>query len=102
MGPAPRRRIHCPKCRALGLDTDCTDSIPYARRKNSMNPYGDDGDELLVTVSFAVPVSGEDREYMRDHATRFRDELTDDPQQLLDLIRGLDDYDLQVKPFSET
>lgn len=94
----------CPKCRALGLSTDCTDRINHANpRERTMNSFEDDErQELQVTISFPVPIFSDPTMGIREHATAMRDRWIEDPGELLELIRDVgDDYDLQVKPFCE-
>lgn len=97
-------RILCPKCRALGSTTDCTDSIKHARRSrgNPVSDAFDDEPELIVTLTFAVPGHGDDEELLREKATRLHDEWLNDPEDLIEAFRIVgDDFDLQVKPLNE-
>jgi hypothetical protein len=92
----------CPKCRSLGLDTDCADRLTHG--KNAVND--DDPFELEVTLTFAVPVSSSlvladpHEAWPRTCARRW---MTEESQacrtSCIDAVNGdYGDYDLQVRP----
>ncbi len=67
---------------------------------NDLDP--DETTELLVTLSFPVPVTRVDGG-ARELATQLRERWLEEPEQLsavLDVALG-DEYDLQVQPFDE-
>lgn len=92
----------CPKCRTLGLATDCSESIGHVRKARTMSgDYGTEP-ELIVTITFAIPVPTGEEDHLRETATRLHDEWINDPESLIDALReASEDYDLQVKPLSE-
>jgi hypothetical protein len=89
-------KIRCPKCRAVGSDTDCTDQLHV-----DMNP--EDEYELEVTMTFAVPVTSTLPMDPHEMATHMRDTWSTDDDALKrvleDAADGVNgDIDLQVKP----
>lgn len=93
----------CPKCRALGLETDCTDRMIHAHAKQrSMN--GEDLDyRLEVTVVFDVPVTSTLPLDPFEMATRMRETWMDDDIEFTKLLADVPDldYDLRVVPVFE-
>ena len=86
----------CPKCRSLGLGTDCADRLIHG--KSAVNE--DDPFELEVTLTFAVPVNSTlvlDPHEMATHVREtWMNEDANFQNVLIDAVNG--DYDLQVKP----
>lgn len=84
--------ILCPKCRALGLTTDCADRL-------TMHP-DDEEYELEVTMRFAVPVTSSLDLDPVEMATRMREKWINDEGLLKDVLDDAvdEDYDLTVRP----
>lgn len=85
----------CPKCRALGLSTDCSDRLRHERTPVSGYDQ-DEYAELHVTISFGVLVAV-DEEPLRQKALALHDDWTEDPEPMLEYLKELGlDYTLQV------
>lgn len=87
----------CPKCRALGLSTDCTERLNH--EVSTVNYEGDDY-ELEVTVTFAVPVTSTLPYGPHEMATHMREQWISEEADLQDVVRDYvkGEFDLQVKP----
>jgi hemerythrin superfamily protein len=90
-------KVLCPKCRALGLHTDCTEQLKDAgtRMKPTEAPY-----ELEVTLRFSVAVTSTLTYDPTEMAMHMRDRWADDEKELEGVVtEGLwGEYDLQVRP----
>ncbi len=93
---------HCPKCRSLGLDTDCSERLLHAHTPAVMNEYDDDVVELEVTVSFMAPITSSLDLDPVQMATHMREVWIEEPIKLEKVIQDAltEDYDLAVKPVS--
>lgn len=94
----------CPKCRALGLDTDCSDRLTHAHKQDFMSgdPYDDGSLELEVTVSFMAPITSSLELDPVQMATHMRELWIDEPTKLEKVVQEAlnDDFDLNVRPSS--
>lgn len=86
----------CPKCRALGLDTDCADRLIHGQDSMSQS----DGFELEVTLTFTVPVTSSLPLDPHQMATHMRETWINEESQLQEVLLEsvFGDYDLEVKP----
>ncbi len=86
----------CPKCRSLGLPTDCADRLTHGQ--DLVND--DDSYELEVTLTFAVPVTSTLVLDPHQMATHMRETWINEESQLQEVLAEsvFGDYDLQVKP----
>lgn len=93
----------CPKCRSLGLSTDCSERLLHAKKKNTMIRDYDEGVvEMEVTVSFMAPVTSSLDRDPSQMATYMRETWIEEPGALGKVITDAldDDYDVSVKPVS--
>jgi hypothetical protein len=93
-------KIRCPKCRTLGLDTDCTERMIHDHKDKSMILGENDDYELEVTLTFAVPVTSSLTADPHQMATHMRETWINEETQLQDVLAEcvFGDYDLQVRP----
>jgi hypothetical protein len=93
-------KIRCPKCRTLGLGTDCTERMIHDHLAAGMSPSENDDYELEVTLTFAVPVSSTVLADPHQMATHMRETWINEDSQLQDVLAEsvFGDYDLQVRP----
>lgn len=93
----------CPKCRVLGLDTDCSDRLRYANKQAGMNSEYDDGTvEMEVTLSFLAPVTSSLDLDPAQMATHMREQWIEEPTKFERILQEAlnEDYDLSVRPIS--
>jgi hypothetical protein len=107
-------RITCPKCRSLGLPTDCADQLrheartPTGENVTRATDGSDDDYWLEVTVRFVAPVSSTLDLDPHQMATHMRDIWsTDDPPLFGRLLADADDgmfgdVDIEVRPVFES
>lgn len=101
------RRIICPACRALGSGEDCVDRIKHAPRVQAGNLMSrtefDAPDYVDFQVVLTLPVSVEIIDQpLRAEADELYTQLTEDPEQLIELLRNADgDYDIRVNTPAE-
>jgi hypothetical protein len=93
-------KVRCPKCRTLGLDTDCTERMIHEHKADGMIPSENDDYELEVTLTFAVPVNSSVLADPHQMATHMRETWMSEETQLQDVLAEsvFGDYDLQVRP----
>ena len=93
----------CPKCRSLGLRTDCSDRLRHANKQAGMNdPYDDTTLEMEVTVSFMAPITSSLDLDPVQMATHMREMWIDEPTKLEKVVQEAlnEDFDLSVRPVS--
>lgn len=107
-------RIACPKCRSLGLPTDCADQLKHEHRAPTgenvtrATDGSDDGYWLEVTVRFVVPLSSTLDLDPHQMATHMRDIwTTDDPPVFASVLADANDgmfgdVDIEVRPVFES
>jgi hypothetical protein len=90
----------CPKCRNLGLSTDCSERLTHARKGNTVRELDDDNFEMEVTLRFAVPVAYTSADDPHRQAQVMREGWVEEPDQLVTFIAEAlaDDFDLTVVP----
>lgn len=93
----------CPKCRSLGLDSDCTDRLKHAHRQSVMTGEYDEGTvELEVTFSFLAPITSSLDLDPVQMATHMREHWIEEPGRLERVLQDAltEDFDLAVRPVS--
>ncbi len=87
------KTILCPKCRALGLTTDCTDQL-------SVDDMADDDYVLEVTFTFEVPVTSTLVKDPHEMAVHMQESWMNDDAQMREVLNEAveTEYDLAVKP----
>lgn len=91
--------ILCPRCRALGLETDCSEQLGHAHKDTAMNET--DSYELEVTLTFPVPVTSTLPLDPHEMATHVRERWINEDLELAQVVaRAIDEesFDLQVRP----
>ncbi len=94
MGKRLDKVIHCPKCRALGLTTDCLDQIGHAVSSENIV-------DIDISVRFAVTETLQDGQSPQEAATRLWEMYLSKPWLLvaaLDEAVGAEEFSLVVRP----
>ncbi len=95
----------CPKCRELGLETDCSDRLNHGEQDGvpAVRPETDDPDnyDIEVTLRFPIPRMWDYDADPHEVSTHLRETWLDDPVQFRKVLTEAaesEDFDLVVRP----